>query len=129
MMMIFDHDRLRRARLDAAMTQDEAADALGIAARTYRRYESGQVNHPTLGFRVRHSQRQNLVLTMCAEFELTEDELVVAGALEVPSARTPEVRERIVVPRSLSEAAIAEIVMQAWSRCPSAELTFISVAC
>ena len=75
-MRVFDHDRLRTARLDLAMTQDDAARALGIAPRTYRRYESGRVNDPKRGFRVRHADRQNIVLTMCAVFEVDESELI-----------------------------------------------------
>ena len=35
------------------------------------------MNHPVRGFRVRRPDRQAIVLTMCAEFEVPEDELVV----------------------------------------------------
>lgn len=85
-MHVFDHDRLRTARLDLAMTQADAAEALGIATRTYRRYESGAVNHPQRGFRVRHADRQNIVLTMCAVFEVAESELVVQSTAPAPAS-------------------------------------------
>ena len=128
-MMIFDHDRLRQARLDAALTQDEAAESLGIAPRTYRRYESGQVNHPTHGFRVRHAQRQNLVLAMCSEFELGEEALIVTRSSEAEAPTHRAIREHIVVPSSLDKDALAELIARAWARSPSAELTFIPIAC
>ena len=39
--------RLKECRLDAGITQQQAADALNVTLRTYQRYESGDTE-PTL---------------------------------------------------------------------------------
>ena len=74
---LFDHALLARARLDLGLTQDEAAAAAGIDVRTYRRYESGEVNDPTDGFAVRHPSRRRILQRLAAELGLGEDELLV----------------------------------------------------
>ena len=89
---LFNHALLARARLDLGLTQDEAAAAAGIDVRTYRRYESGEVNDPALGFAVRHPSRRRILLRLAAELGLAEDELLVVGAGVAPApepAREP----------------------------------------
>ena len=56
----FDHDVLQRLRLDLGLTQEAAAEALGVDVRTYRRYESGEVNEGR-GFSVRHASRRRFL--------------------------------------------------------------------
>lgn len=62
------------------MTQDEAADALGVDVRTWRRYELGEVNDPTRGFEVRNASRRRLLDRIAKEFGLSEREILVEGA-------------------------------------------------
>lgn len=40
------NDRLRSTRISKKFTQQEAADAAGIALRSYQRYESGDIEPP-----------------------------------------------------------------------------------
>ena len=83
---LFHHALLARARLDLGLTQDEAAAAAGIDVRTYRRYESGEVNDPALGFAVRHPSRRRILQRLAAELGLAEDELLVTAAGMAPAS-------------------------------------------
>lgn len=84
--MRFDSNLLRQTRLDLGLTQEQAAGALGVDVRTYRRYESGQVN--AKGFSVRDPRRRKLLARMSAELGIAEEELVVeAGGAPVEAAR------------------------------------------
>ncbi|MCB9756455.1 MAG: AAA family ATPase [Myxococcales bacterium] len=74
----FHHELLRSARLDLEMTQEEAATALGVDVRTYRRYESGAVNSAGRGFEVRTAARRRFLARACSQFGLDAQELVVA---------------------------------------------------
>ena len=40
------NDRLRTTRISRKLTQQDAADAAGIALRSYQRYESGDIEPP-----------------------------------------------------------------------------------
>ncbi len=40
------HDRLRSTRIFRKFTQQQVADAVGIALRSYQRYESGDIEPP-----------------------------------------------------------------------------------
>ena len=96
----FHHELLRQARLDLGMSQEEAAAAVGVDVRTYRRYESGQVNTP--GFSVRHPSRRQLLARMSCELGLDETDLLVeldgAGASAVQAGSEPGGETRDAVP-------------------------------
>lgn len=77
--MRFDHDRLRRVRLDLGLSQAEAAAAVGVDVRTWRRYESGAVNGRG-GFTVRRAGRRALLARMSAEFGVDEPAWLIADA-------------------------------------------------
>ncbi|MFK7998577.1 MAG: helix-turn-helix domain-containing protein [Polyangiales bacterium] len=72
--MRFRHEVLQAARLELGLTQEELAESLGVAARTYRRYESGAVNAG--GFTLRNASRQSLLDRMNAELGTSLAELV-----------------------------------------------------
>lgn len=57
------------------MTQEDAARAVGVDVRTYRRYESGEVNDPD-GFNIQRASRRTIVHRMASELGLDEAELV-----------------------------------------------------
>lgn len=80
----FDHEALTRARTGLELTQEEAAAAVGVDVRTWRRYESGEVNDPTAGFEVRNASRRRFIERVKRELGLTERELLVerGGAVE-----------------------------------------------
>lgn len=81
----FRSDLLIRARLELGLTQEDAARAVGVDVRTYRRYESGEVNAPD-GFNVQRASRRTIVHRMAKELGLDEAELVSAPALTTPQA-------------------------------------------
>lgn len=68
----FNHQMLRQIRLDLGLTQEQAAAAVGMDARTYRRYESGAVNRGG-DYSVRHSSRRKILRSLCEQFGV-EDE-------------------------------------------------------
>ncbi|WP_224362931.1 helix-turn-helix domain-containing protein [Hyalangium versicolor] len=81
----FHHALLLQARLDLNLTQEQAAAAVGVDVRTYRRYESGAVNDARGGFSVRHPTRRRMLERLAAELGLSEEDLLV----ESPSAAAP----------------------------------------
>lgn len=81
-----DGEAVRRARVELGLTQEQVATRLGIDVRSYRRYESGAVNHPTRGFLVRHASRRRVVDRLCAELGIAEGELLVARPPTAPPA-------------------------------------------
>jgi transcriptional regulator with XRE-family HTH domain/tetratricopeptide (TPR) repeat protein len=105
----FHHELLRQARLDLGMSQEEAAAAVGVDVRTYRRYESGQVNTP--GFSVRHPSRRQLLARMSSELGLDETELLVeldgAGTVEPASEPGGEAPEAPEAPEMMTAAVPA----------------------
>lgn len=82
----FDNQVLKQARLDLGMTQDEAAQRLDVDVRTYRRYETGQVNGAG-DFKVQRADRRGFLAKVCAEFGMTEATLVVEA--EAPEEEEP----------------------------------------
>ena len=76
MPLVFDHPTLLRARLELGLGQEELAQAVGVDVRTYRRYESGEVNEGREGFSVKQPARKRLLARLCEELGLEEDELV-----------------------------------------------------
>jgi transcriptional regulator with XRE-family HTH domain/tetratricopeptide (TPR) repeat protein len=81
----FDHELLLRVRLDLGLTQEQAASAIGVDVRTYRRYESGAVNEGG-DFQVRHAARRRLLRKMCEEFGVANE----ADWLKGPAVATPK---------------------------------------
>ncbi|WP_437910395.1 helix-turn-helix domain-containing protein [Sorangium sp. So ce327] len=88
----FNHTLLQRARLDLDLTQEQVAASIGVDVRTYRRYESGAVNDPRLGFSVRSPSRRRIIERLGAELGLAEAELLVveAEADAAPADRAAE---------------------------------------
>ncbi|MDC0682109.1 helix-turn-helix domain-containing protein [Sorangium atrum] len=82
----FNHTLLQRARLELDLTQEQVAASIGVDVRTYRRYESGAVNDPRLGFSVRSPSRRRIIERLGAELGLAEAELLVVGAEAAPGA-------------------------------------------
>lgn len=68
----FNHQMLRQIRLDLGLTQEQAATAVGMDERTYRRYESGAVNRAG-DYAVRHPSRRKILRSLCEQFGV-EDE-------------------------------------------------------
>lgn len=87
-MKTFDAYKLRELRcsLDPPLSQADQAEELGVDVRTYRRYESGEVNHPDRGFELRTARQVKLVDAMVRYFALPgRDELI----REVPAPGDP----------------------------------------
>ncbi|XXX82219.1 helix-turn-helix domain-containing protein [Sorangium sp. So ce134] len=80
----FNHALLLRARLELDLTQEQVAAAIGVDVRTYRRYESGAVNDPRLGFSVRSPSRRRILERLGAELGLAEADLLAGEAGEAP---------------------------------------------
>lgn len=76
--MFFDHAALGRARTELGLSQEEAAKATGVDVRTWRRYESGEVNDPARGFDVRTVARRRFLARVARELGLAESLLVSA---------------------------------------------------
>lgn len=72
----FNNELVTRARLDLNLTQEQLALALGVDVRTYRRYESGDVNDPSEGFSLRHASRRRILIRLSQELGLAESELL-----------------------------------------------------
>lgn len=70
--------------MELGLTQDEAAAALGVDVRTWRRYESGEVNDPTKGFAVRNASRRRLLDRIARELGVPEGELLVEPVEDPP---------------------------------------------
>lgn len=68
-------DRLREVRLELRLTQAQAARELEIDVRTYRRYESGEVNDPERGFDRRRASRARIVQRIVDRFGIDAAEL------------------------------------------------------
>ncbi|WP_437728932.1 helix-turn-helix domain-containing protein [Sorangium sp. So ce861] len=82
----FNHALLLRARLELDLTQEQVAASIGVDVRTYRRYESGAVNDPRLGFSVRSPSRRRILERLGAELGLAEADLLVGEAGGAPTA-------------------------------------------
>ncbi|WP_437616670.1 AAA family ATPase [Sorangium sp. So ce834] len=82
----FNHALLLRARLELDLTQEQVAASIGVDVRTYRRYESGGVNDPRLGFSVRSPSRRRILERLGAELGLAEADLLVGEAGGAPAA-------------------------------------------
>ncbi|MCX4240869.1 XRE family transcriptional regulator [Paraliomyxa miuraensis] len=76
MSLVFRHAVLLQARTELGLTQEEAARALRVDVRTYRRYETGEVNDGTSGFELRRAGRRQLLARIGEELGIAIDELV-----------------------------------------------------
>jgi transcriptional regulator with XRE-family HTH domain len=76
MPLAFRHQVLLQARLELGLTQEATARALHVDVRTYRRYETGEVNDPTTGFELRRAGRRQLLARIAEELGVATDELV-----------------------------------------------------
>jgi transcriptional regulator with XRE-family HTH domain/DNA-binding transcriptional ArsR family regulator len=94
----FHHALLLQARLDLNLTQEQAASAVGVDVRTYRRYESGAVNDARGGFSVRHPTRRRMLERLAAELGLSEEDLLVE-ALPASTPAPPAGSEFAPAPR------------------------------
>lgn len=133
----FHHELLCRARIDLGLTQEQAAAAAGVDVRTYRRYESGEVNDPARGFSIRHASRRKILGLLARELGLAEDDLLVArsaepGPVATEAQATPDpgvrgapapapgfmVRHAHALPRARHFVGRAELVdrLVAWHR-------------
>ncbi|HTN83813.1 MAG TPA: helix-turn-helix domain-containing protein, partial [Sorangium sp.] len=81
----FNHTLLQRARLELDLTQEQVAASIGVDVRTYRRYESGAVNDPRLGFSVRSPSRRRILERLSAELGIAEAELLAGEAGGAPA--------------------------------------------
>ncbi|WP_434048252.1 MULTISPECIES: helix-turn-helix domain-containing protein [Sorangium] len=89
----FNHTLLQRARLELDLTQEQVAASIGVDVRTYRRYESGAVNDPRLGFSVRSPSRRRILERLSAELGIAEAELLVGEAGGAPAELPAAVAE------------------------------------
>lgn len=87
MTRFFAHDAVARARQELGLTQEQAARALGVDVRTWRRYESGEVNDPARGFEVRNASRRKLLGRIAKEFGIEECDLLIERS-EAPTEET-----------------------------------------
>lgn len=100
---VFNHGLLLKARLELNLTQEEVAIAVGVDVRTYRRYESGAVNDPRLGFSVRKPGRRRILERLSAELGVQEAELLVDATEAAPPV--PPVSPAALDPGPPAEAA------------------------
>lgn len=131
----FNHAAVVRARLDLGLTQEQAAAAAEVDVRTYRRYESGEVNDPLRGFAIRSASRRRILRKLAVELGLAEEELLVemgeapvgAGAIERSQWI---VRHAHSLPRARHFVGRGEIVrsIHAWRNGPACEGVLAVVA-
>jgi transcriptional regulator with XRE-family HTH domain len=77
----FNHDALLAARLGLGLTQEETAAALAVDIRTYRRYESGEVNRGRRGFAVRNASRSGMIERIVSELGISVQQLLIPSAV------------------------------------------------
>lgn len=82
----FHHEALLHARLELGLTQEGLAASVGVDVRTYRRYESGEVNEG--GFTVRAPARRKLLEKLSDELGLAMTDLVIEIAPSVTTSDT-----------------------------------------
>lgn len=111
MPLAFRHQALLQARLELGLTQEETARALHVDVRTYRRYETGEVNDPAAGFELRRAGRRQLLARIAEELGLATDELVETIAPpEPPAAADPGAAP---VPSPLLEPCLVHVLQPA----------------
>jgi transcriptional regulator with XRE-family HTH domain/tetratricopeptide (TPR) repeat protein len=78
----FNHEALLHARLELGLTQEGLSASVGVDVRTYRRYESGEVNEG--GFVIRAPARRKLLEKLSDELGLPMSDLVVESTVSAP---------------------------------------------
>ncbi len=91
----FAHEALARARTELGLTQEQAAAAVGVDVRTWRRYETGAVNEGG-AFAVRNASRATLLARIARELGLTEPELLVPVSEAPPRGHVLQPARRFV---------------------------------
>jgi transcriptional regulator with XRE-family HTH domain/tetratricopeptide (TPR) repeat protein len=94
----FLSERLSSARVDLGLTQEQAATAVGVDVRTYRRYESGEVNEG--GFTLGRASRREILAKFAREFGLEPEDLIVEERPGQASARSSALESPHVLPRA-----------------------------
>lgn len=99
----FNARLLVEARLGLNLTQEQTAALVGIDVRTYRRYESGEVNQGG-GFGVRHPSRRRILARIAGELGIAEEDLVASVPPDAAPASEPKadfwVRYEHALPRA-----------------------------
>ena len=72
----FNSDAMLNARLDLGLTQEQLAATLGVDIRTYRRYESGEINGDGEPFSVRHASRRRFLRRVSEELGIAQEDLI-----------------------------------------------------
>ncbi|MGK3963022.1 helix-turn-helix domain-containing protein [Sorangium sp. So ce118] len=121
----FNHTLLQRARLELDLTQEQVAASIGVDVRTYRRYESGAVNDPRLGFSVRSPSRRRILERLSAELGVAEAELLAgeaggAAASEAPAAEAPAAEAPAAAEPAAAEAPASAAEASAPAAAPAA---------
>ena len=116
----FHSELLVKTRLDLGLTQEQAAHAVGVDVRTYRRYESGEVNEGG-GFEVGRASRRKLLQRLCRELGLAEDDLVVTREAPPAPDREPELDGAHVLARAAHFVGRSELLARlgAWLEGPA----------
>lgn len=91
----FAHEALARARTELGLTQEQAAAAVGVDVRTWRRYETGAVNEGG-AFAVRNASRATLLARITRELGLAEGELLVPEVDAPPRGHVLQPARRFV---------------------------------
>jgi transcriptional regulator with XRE-family HTH domain len=79
-MLYFNSAAMLNARLDLGLTQEQLAAALGVDIRTYRRYESGEINGKGEPFSVHHVSRRRFLRRVSEELGIPAEDLVTKEA-------------------------------------------------
>jgi tetratricopeptide (TPR) repeat protein/DNA-binding XRE family transcriptional regulator len=145
MVVLFHHQLLAKVRVELGLTQEDAAHAVGVDVRTYRRYESGEVNESG-GFAIQRASRRKILERICRELGIEAGELLLerqartALPATLPRARhfvgrTSELarlhgwlgdaksRCRVLAVVAMGGAGKTSLVEQALSRCESSHGT------
>lgn len=117
MALRFQHQRLVEARVGLGLTQERAAQIAGVDVRTYRRYESGEVNAAG-PFAMNRASRRQIVHKLAAELGIAEEELVSDAAEPRPAGPGDHVLPRAV--NFVGRDALLER-LRGWSRKPYAD--------
>jgi transcriptional regulator with XRE-family HTH domain/tetratricopeptide (TPR) repeat protein len=118
---VFNHRLVARARLDLGLTQEEAAAAAGVDVRTWRRYESGEVNEAGEGFSVRHPSRRRILARIARELGIAEDDLLAEAAAPAQPKPAPgwAACHAHALPRArhfVGRAAVLDVLRRFWER-------------
>lgn len=110
MAVLFNHQLLAKVRVELGLTQEDAARTVGVDVRTYRRYESGEVNEGG-GFAVQRASRRQILERISRELGVDTSELLLEQTLPTPpQASLPRARHFVgrVQPISRLRAWLAD---------------------